>query len=593
MYVNLYKRLFDLFFSICLLILFSPVMMAVAIVVKLTLGSPILFRQKRPGLQGQPFEIYKFRTMTNGTDEAGQLVSDEKRVTKIGQLLRKYSVDELPQLINVIKGEMSLIGPRPLMMEYLPLYNSFQKRRHEMKPGLTGWAQVNGRNAISWDQKFKLDVWYVDHCSLYLDLKIMMFTLKKVVSTRDVQSPGHVNMPFFTGNNEDDRKQNTPIFLSPPDMGEVERNLLIEAFDSNWIAPLGPHVDLFEKEFAEMIGSKGAVATSSGTAALHLALRLLDVGPGDLVFCSSLTFVASANPILYQGAEPIFIDSDRDTWNMCPQALRKAFEICMGQYGKLPKAVIVVNLYGQCAKYDEIKEICDYYHVPIIEDAAESLGATYKGKPSGTFGEFGVFSFNGNKIITTSGGGMLVSENLEALKKARYLASQARLPAVHYQHEEVGYNYRLSNLLAAVGRGQLTKLSQKVQKKREIFNTYCNELSMFQGIEFMPEMTDAYSTKWLTCMIIDQKLTKINRNLILEAMQKQNIEARPVWKPLHLQPVYKNKPFITIQENGSVAEHLFKNGICLPSGTSLTTIEQKRVIHVIKSALGQNQSEVT
>nr|WP_246944336.1 aminotransferase class I/II-fold pyridoxal phosphate-dependent enzyme [Bacillus pinisoli] len=374
-------------------------------------------------------------------------------------------------------------------------------------------------------------------------------------------------------------------------MGDIERKLLLEAFDSNWIAPLGPQVDLFEKEFAETVGSKGAVATSSGTAALHIALRLIDVGPGDYVFCSSLTFIASANPILYQGAEPVFIDSDRDTWNMCPQALEKAFQSCVYRFKKRPKAVIVVNLYGQCAKFDKIKEICDRYCVPIIEDAAESLGATYKNKSSGTFGEFGVFSFNGNKIITTSGGGMLVSDNLKALERARYLASQARQPVMHYQHEEVGYNYRLSNLLAAVGRGQLAQLDQKVQIKRSIYNNYFNELSKIKGIHFMPEISDGYSTRWLTCITVDQKNTKLDRNKIIKTMQQQNIEARPVWKPLHLQPVYKNNLFFTTQEVGSVSSHLFENGICLPSGASLTSKEQQRVIHCLMSVIEQEMKD--
>ena len=374
------------------------------------------------------------------------------------------------------------------------------------------------------------------------------------------------------------------IFLSPPHMSGNEQKYINEAFETNWIAPLGPNVDAFEKELAEYIGSKGAAAVSSGTAAIHLALRLLDVQQGDKVFCSSLTFIASANPILYQGAEPVFIDSEPDTWNMSPLALERAMEAAKKE-GKLPKAVVVVNLYGQSAKMDEILAICNHYQVPVVEDAAESLGSTYKGKKSGTFGKFGIYSFNGNKIITTSGGGMLVSDDVEALQKARFLATQARDPAPHYQHSQVGYNYRMSNIVAGIGRAQLEVLDERVKARRAIFDRYVQALGDIEGIHFMPELEGTMSNRWLTTLTIDQQALGMTPMDIINALAAENIEARPVWKPLHLQPLFDGVQYYPHEEGWSVSDELFANGICLPSGSSMTAEEQNRVIDVFLHAI--------
>ncbi|MGI8384819.1 DegT/DnrJ/EryC1/StrS family aminotransferase [Robertmurraya sp. P23] len=372
------------------------------------------------------------------------------------------------------------------------------------------------------------------------------------------------------------------VFLSPPHLSGNEAKYIQEAIDTNWIAPLGPNVDAFEKELAEYVGANGAVAVSSGTAAIHLALSLLEVGKGDTVFCSSLTFVASANPILYQGAEPVFIDSEPDTWNMSPKALERAFRDAKLE-GRLPKAVIVVNLYGQSAKMDELVAICNQHDVPIIEDAAESLGATYRGKPSGTFGDFGIYSFNGNKIITTSGGGMLVSDDLEALQRARFLATQARDLAPHYQHSTMGFNYRMSNVLAGIGRGQLEVLEERVQARRRVFSNYQQELGQLPGIYFMPELMDTMSNRWLTAITIDEREAGVSVKEILEIMTMENIEARPVWKPLHMQPLFKGVKYYSHFETYSVSEKLFETGICLPSGSSMTSDELERVVECIKS----------
>lgn len=373
------------------------------------------------------------------------------------------------------------------------------------------------------------------------------------------------------------------IYLSPPHMTGREMTYIQDAFDSNWIAPLGPHVDAFEKEVASYAGVKGALALSSGTAAMHLGLKLLDAGPGDIVFCSSLTFSASANPILYQGATPVFIDADRETWNMSPKALRRAFEEAE-RNGRLPKAVVVVDLYGQSADYDPVLELCDSYGVPVLEDAAEALGATYKEKKCGTLGKLGVFSYNGNKIITTSGGGMLVSDDLELLAKARFWATQARDPAPHYQHSEIGYNYRMSNLLAAVGRAQLEVIEERIAARRRVFETYQNALGGIPGVSFMPEASFGRTNRWLTVMIVDPQ-TGVTPADIMKALQEENIESRPVWKPMHLQPVFEEYPYFAHEEGSGVSDDLFTNGICLPSGSSLTEDELERILSVVRALL--------
>ncbi|RBP88275.1 pyridoxal phosphate-dependent aminotransferase EpsN [Cytobacillus firmus] len=374
------------------------------------------------------------------------------------------------------------------------------------------------------------------------------------------------------------------IYLSPPHLSGNEIKYIQEAIDTNWIAPLGPNVDAFEKEIAQYTGANEAVAVSSGTAAIHLALSLLDVKKGDTVFCSSLTFVASANPILYQGAEPVFIDSEPETWNMSPEALERAFVEAVRER-RLPKAVIVVNLYGQSAKMGEILAICHSYDVPIIEDAAESLGSSYKGKLSGTFGKYGIFSFNGNKIITTSGGGMLISNDAESLKKARFLATQSRDPAPHYQHSEIGYNYRMSNILAGIGRGQMGVLDERVIARRSIFSQYYKELSHLPGLHFMPELKNTFSNRWLTALTIDEQAAGVSSSTLLEALNDENIEARPVWKPLHLQPLFKDVQYYSHKIDQSVSDELFLSGICLPSGSNLSEEELLRVTECIKSTM--------
>jgi len=367
------------------------------------------------------------------------------------------------------------------------------------------------------------------------------------------------------------------IYLSPPHIGKDEFEFVREAFATNWIAPVGPHVDAFEREFAAAVGAPHAVALSSGTAALHLALRMIGAGPGDEVLCSDLTFSASANPIVYQGARPVFVDSDRTTWNMDPTRLAEALADGAAR-GVRPKAVILVHLYGQSADIDAVAALCEEYEVPLIEDAAEALGATYKGRSPGTRGVIGIFSFNGNKIITTSGGGMLVSSDRKLVERARFLATQARDPAPHYEHSEIGFNYRLSNVLAGIGRGQLRVLEERVQARRANFEFYRQAFADLPGLEFMPEAAYGRATRWLTCVLIDPEKFGVDREALREAMVAENIEARPVWKPMHLQPVFAGCACF----GGEVSADLFARGLCLPSGSSLTPAELDRVAAVVR-----------
>lgn len=368
------------------------------------------------------------------------------------------------------------------------------------------------------------------------------------------------------------------IYLSPPHLGPDELELVKEAFASNWIAPLGPHVDAFENEFAAAVGVSHAVALSSGTAGLHLALRLLQLRPGDEVLCSSLTFCASATPIVYEGGRPVFIDADGATWTMDPELLAEELRSCAAR-GRLPRAVIVVDLYGQCADYGRILPVCAEYNVPVIADAAEALGATYRGNMAGAFGKMAVFSFNGNKIITTSGGGMLVSEDAALAERARFLASQAKDPAPHYQHSVIGYNYRLSNVLAAIGRGQLRVLPERIAARRRNYEFYRESLGDLPGIAFMPRARYGVPTCWLTCITICPESFGATREEVRLALEAANIDSRPVWKPLHLQPVFASYRV----QGGDVARDLYERGLCLPSGSNLTREDLERVCRVIRT----------
>lgn len=378
---------------------------------------------------------------------------------------------------------------------------------------------------------------------------------------------------------------NKRIYLSSPHMSGREMKYIKEAFDQNWIAPLGPNVDEFEKDLAKYCGVKHAAALSSGSAALHLALILLGVKPGDEVIASTFTFSATINPIVYQGATPVLIDSEGDTWNMDPELLEKAIRERRAQStGHRIKAIIVVHLYGMPAKMDEIMEIANKYGVPVIEDAAEALGSSYKGKPLGSFGEMSVLSFNGNKIITTSGGGALISGDKALIEKARFLATQARDRAPHYQHSQIGYNYRMSNVLAGIGRGQMEVIDRRVEQRRANYYFFKENLQNYEGIEFPEEPSkDYFSNRWLTTILIDPSKTGIPGKTIMEKLEKENIETRPLWKPMHKQPVFASCP----EYLSGVSDALFDSGLCIPSGSNMSEDDRNRVLNAITSLLGK------
>jgi pyridoxal phosphate-dependent aminotransferase EpsN len=374
---------------------------------------------------------------------------------------------------------------------------------------------------------------------------------------------------------------NKQIYLSPPEMSSKEKELLLNAFDSNWIAPNGPYVELFEKKIESYVNVSAACALSSGTAALHLALRVLDIKPGDKVLCPSFTFSASSNVILYEKAIPIFIDVDKKHWtldlNLTEYAIKKY----------RPKAIIAVDVYGQSCNYKQLFQLCEKYNVYLIEDSAESLGSTFSGKKCGSFGHIGILSFNGNKIITTSGGGMLLSQEKKYVEKAKYLASQAREPVLHYEHKELGYNYRLSNLLSAIGCAQVERLENFVNKRRKIFDTYVSKLEHIDGISFTSDLDNSTSNRWLTTVVIDQNIFIDGPKSIINELSKNNIESRPVWKPMHMQPLYKDSLYV-YDEKLDISKNLFFNAICLPSGTSLKLEDQLRIIDIFKHAINDS-----
>jgi len=368
------------------------------------------------------------------------------------------------------------------------------------------------------------------------------------------------------------------IYLSPPHLGHAEKQYVDGALVDNWVAPAGPHLAALEAEMCAASGIKSAVCLSSGTAALHLAVRLLGVQPGDEVFCSTFTFVASANPIAYLGAQPVFIDAEERSWNMDAGLLEEALAR-RAAIGRLPRAIIVADIYGQCACWEEIQRVAVAYGVPIIEDAAEAVGATYRNQWAGRFGLLGIYSFNGNKILTTGGGGMLVSDDRALVDRAHKLATQARDPAPHYEHSELGYNYRLSNVLAGIGRGQLLSLAARIERRREIFEFYRRALGDLPGVAFMPELAESRCTRWLTCLTVDPAAAGVGRDQILTALAAADIEARPLWKPLHRQPLYHSAEVF----GGGVSDRLFAQGLCLPSGSAMTEAELLLVVQAVRS----------
>jgi len=604
------KRAVDLVVAASGLVLGLPVMLLVAVLVRTRMGGPVFFRQCRLGMHARSFKVVKFRTMTDERDAEGNLLPDEQRLTALGRLLRSLSLDELPQLWNVLRGDMSLVGPRPLPVTYVRRYTPAEYRRHTVRPGLTGWAQVNGRNDVGWEERFALDVWYIENRSLWLDLRIVARTVVALARRRGISAEGQATMtelrppastvtgpapaakspaaapapaavataaagPAGAAPGEPSR-----IWLSPPDVRLPEQEALLAALASGWVAPVGPDLDAFEAELADRCGVPYAVALSSGTAALHLALLQVGVGPGDDVLVPTATFTATANAVTYCGARPCFIDADPVTWQMSPALL--AAELAERRdRGALPAAVVTVDLYGACADYDAILALCAEFGVPVVEDAAEALGATFAGRPAGSFGAAGVLSFNGNKIITTSSGGALLCHDRRVAERARYLATQARQPAAHYEHTEVGYNYRLSNLLAAFGRGQLATLDERIARRRAIQARYREAFTDLAGVAFPAVDARGDTNAWLTCITLEPGVAALRPDELRIELEARNIETRPLWKPMHAQPVFRGHP----ARLDGTADRLFAKGLCLPSGSGLSDADVDRVVEAVRGAL--------
>jgi dTDP-4-amino-4,6-dideoxygalactose transaminase len=534
---------------------------------------------------------------------------DSARLTPTGAFLRNYSIDELPSLWNVLKGDMSIVGPRPLLMEYLALYTPTQARRHNVRPGITGLAQVSGRNSLSWEDKFAIDLEYLDKQSLLLDLQILYQTCIHLMKRDGISAPNEATMSRFRGTHpalhdtpersgsaskwdrQSDRSIETQlpcfesrqekgrrIFLSPPHLGGKELEYVQQALESNYVAPIGPALSLFEERFKEYTGFAYAVGLTSGTAATHLALRHLGLSSDDEVWCADLTFIGSIAPVIYERARPVFFDCDESSWTLCPDTLEEALSAA-ARRGKLPRAVIPTDLYGQSCDLDRIMAICSACGVPVIADSAEAMGARYRQRHAGVGATAAVFSFNGNKIITTSNGGVLASNDQDLIENSRKLSQQAREPTVHYEHKEIGYNYRMSNILAAIGVGQLEVLDNRVQRRREIFELYRASLEAVPGLSLMPEARYGDHSRWLTVIRLDRRISGITPEDVRLALERNNIESRPVWKPMHMQPALQDCKMV----GGTVSRRLFEEGLCLPSGTAMSDNVVREVADIVAS----------
>ena len=626
------KWIFDRVVSLIGLLVLWLVLITVAILIKVKMpGGPVIFKQRRVGQHGKLFTMHKFRSMTVSHSGSSVSVAGEARITPLGAVLRKYKLDELPELWDVLVGNMSFVGPRPDVPGYADQLKGDDRRVLELRPGITGPASLKYRDeeellakvddpikyndTILYPDKVRINLYYLDHYSFWKDIYMIFATvLGWDFKYEELESKIIVN------------KAMNRIYLCLAHMSEtgMEQKYIKEAFDTNWVVPLGPNVNGFESDLKSYFTPPNllevydieVVVLSAGTAAVHLALIACGVKPGDEVIVSSFTFCASSHPITYLGATPVFVDSEPETWNMDPQLLEEAIEDRIKKTGKKPKAIVPVYLYGMPARIDEIMAIAKKYDIPVIEDAAEGFGSKYHGQMCGTFGKYGVLSFNGNKMITTSGGGALICPSKEAKEKIRWYATQAREAYPYYQHEAIGYNYRMSNICAGIGRGQMTVADDHIRHHRHVAELYRNAFKNVDGITFHDEQEGMESNFWLSTILLDENLKVKNEELAyataihgavggavgvvhgggavhtdcepnrnVEAMRlaldKEGIESRPLWKPMHKQPVYKDAP---AHVNG-VSESLFKRGLCLPSGPMVSDDDVSRIVEVIKSAI--------
>lgn len=598
MYAKFFKRFIDIVLSLSALILLSWLFLLIVIVIKIDDPGPAFFTQKRVGINKTYFKLHKFRSMKMSTpcDVPTHLLDNpEQYITRVGKFLRKSSLDELPQIWDIFVGNMSIIGPRPALWNQDDLVEERDRYgANDVMPGLTGWAQINGRDELEIPVKAKFDGEYANNLSLWFDIKCFFLTIINVLKSEGyvegVTKGNEVGVEMDISNLKAFEKK---VWLSTPTMHGEELKYIEEAYKTNWMSTIGENLTKAEELICEKVGCKHAVPLASGTSALHMAMKLAKVKRGDKVFCSDLTFSATVNPIVYEGGEPVFIDTERDTWNMDPKALKKAFEL----YPDV-KVVVCVHLYGTPAKIDEIKAICDEHNAVLIEDAAESLGATYKGVQTGTVGKYNAISFNGNKIITGSAGGMLLTDDSDGADKVKKWSTQSRENAAWYQHEDLGYNYRMSNVIGGVVRGQIPYLEEHIAQKKAIYERYK------EGFKDLPISMNPIDESvcepnyWLSCMIIDKDymchqertdtkasyITESGKSCpteILELLLKYNAEGRPVWKPMHMQPIFKDNEFVSIGED--VGADLFERGLCLPSDNKMTKEEQDIIIKLVKS----------
>lgn len=588
-----WKRGFDLIGALCLLIVLSPVLLVVWGMVRVKIGRPALFCQERPGLDGRIFKMYKFRTMTEACDEQGNLLPDELRLTKFGIALRKTSLDELPELFNIVKGDMSFVGPRPLLVRYLDRYTKEQAKRHRVRPGLTGWAQVNGRNAISWEKRFELDVWYVEHWSLRLDFKILCMTAAKVLKREGISSEGSVTMEEFMGEDRSMGKQKE-INLSVPNLSGDSEDIaanLEECVQTGWVSTGGRFIGEFEKRVADYVGTQSAAAVQSGTAGLHLSLQLLGVQPGEEVIVPTLTFIAAVNPVFYVGAIPIFMDCD-DTLCMDPVKL-EAFcrEECQLEQeglihqstGRKVTAVVPVHVFGSLCDMEAIMEIAGRYRLKVLEDSTEALGSCftegrYKGRYGGTVGDAGVYSFNANKIITTGGGGMVVAQASDFVERVRSLSSQAKKDVLYFVHDEVGYNYRMLNLQAALGVKQIQRLEEFISVKIQNDEQYRRELKDVPGLTLLDFPKGQRTNHWFYSLYVKEETFGCSRDELMEALIREGIQCRPVWKLIHTQKHCQSEWAYRIEK----AWKYEKSVLNVPCSTNLTRQDVTYVCQKIK-----------
>ena len=558
------KRLMDLILSGVGLVIISPLLVFISLLILIVDGGPVFFFQMRPGFRGRPFKIVKFKTMKSGSITS---FSDEERLTRLGKFLRSFSLDELPEIWNVFVGEMSLVGPRPLLMEYLPRYSPVQGRRHEIRPGITGWAQVNGRNQLTWNQKFECDVWYVENQNLILDFKILLMTVVRIFKRDGISAKGFATMPEF-------KPANGPMEMSGAEISEKDIQEVVQVLRSGRLA-LGPKVSEFENKIANYIGVKHAVAVSSGTAALHLIVKSLGIGPGDEVLVPSFTFAASVNAILYEGATPVFVDIRSDNYNLDPADLQKKLT-------SRTKAVMTVDVFGHSVDWDPIEQFAKKNNLYIIDDSCEALGAEYRGQKVGSFGDAAAFAFYPNKQITTGEGGIIVTNRDDIVKLARSYRNQGRDEMGQWlEHVRIGYNYRMDEMSGALGASQMDRIDSILDKRSAIADQYSERLRNISGVK-IPTVLPEVKMSWFVYVISIAK--GYSADDVIRGLAERGVPARAYFSPIHSQVYLKQDPEAHLKL--PVTESISGTTLALPFHANLKESEIDFVVQSLREVLG-------